>query len=61
MTVDSWLKPKPELIRIKSEKDKKCLFCEKNSRNVIISEKDKEIPLCLEHFEALSKKLKNFH
>ena len=32
MTVDSWIKP--QLIRIKTVKDRKCYFCEKNSLDI---------------------------
>ena len=52
---------KPELIRIKTYKDASCLFCERSSHNAIISEKEEQFYLCLDHFEALSKILKNFH
>ncbi|PWI47731.1 hypothetical protein CEE45_10135 [Candidatus Heimdallarchaeota archaeon B3_Heim] len=52
---------KPELIRIKTDRSGKCVLCDKQSEERILSENNKKVFFCRDHFEALCTKLKNFH
>ncbi|MFX0171977.1 MAG: hypothetical protein ACFE9L_08660 [Candidatus Hodarchaeota archaeon] len=58
MSIDNWIRP--DLIRIKTDKDHSCFFCGEQSWKLILSENDKELALCYAHFEKLARTLHNF-
>ncbi len=50
-----------ELIRIKTDRSGKCVLCDKQSEERVLSENNKKVFFCRDHFEALCAKLKYFH